>query len=147
MLTNRNRLRAAFIPVRFLFCLSSQKKWLIGAYMGIKSDGLRSTEMEHVQKRRGHPSTQRCRAVNFDAFRTLEGSTVTGSSGIKRLINLMHLNVDTSWYVRYRRATNPDLGATFPQGDHSQWGATRVERIEGCLRRAWTCSISVDRRP
>jgi len=53
--------------------------------------------------------------VNFDEFRTLEGSTATGSSGIKRLTNLMHLNVDTSWYVRYRSATNPDLGATFPQ--------------------------------
>jgi hypothetical protein len=53
--------------------------------------------------------------VNFDRFRTLEGSTATGSSGIKRLTNLMHLNVDTSWYVRYRSATNPDFGATFPQ--------------------------------
>jgi hypothetical protein len=53
--------------------------------------------------------------VNLDEFRTLEGSTATGSSGIKRLTNLMHLNVDTSWYVRYRSATNPDLGATFPQ--------------------------------
>jgi len=53
--------------------------------------------------------------VNFDEFRTLEGSTATGSSGIKRLTNLMHLNVDTSWYIRYRSATNPDLGATFPQ--------------------------------
>src|SRR6202041_3523640 len=46
---------------------------------------------------------------------TLEGSTATGSSGIKRLTNLMHLNVDTSWYIRYRSTTNPDLGATFPQ--------------------------------
>ena len=27
----------------------------------------------------------------------------------------MHLNVDTSWCVRYRSATNPDFGATFPQ--------------------------------
>jgi hypothetical protein len=27
----------------------------------------------------------------------------------------MHLNVDTSWYVRYRSATNPDFGATFLQ--------------------------------
>jgi hypothetical protein len=27
----------------------------------------------------------------------------------------MNLNVDTSWYVRYRSTTNPDLGATFPQ--------------------------------
>jgi hypothetical protein len=53
--------------------------------------------------------------VNLDEFRTLEGSTATGSSGMKRLTNLMHLNVDTSWYVRYRSATNPDLGAAFPQ--------------------------------
>jgi hypothetical protein len=27
----------------------------------------------------------------------------------------MKLNVDTSWFTRYRSATNPDLGATFPQ--------------------------------
>jgi hypothetical protein len=27
----------------------------------------------------------------------------------------MQLNVDTSWYVRYRSTANPDLGATFPQ--------------------------------
>lgn len=53
--------------------------------------------------------------VNLDKFRTLAGSTATGSSGIKRLTNLMHLNVDTSWFVRYRSATNPDFGATFPQ--------------------------------
>jgi hypothetical protein len=54
-------------------------------------------------------------AVNFDEFRTLPGSTASGSTGIKRLTNLMHLNVDTSWYVRYRSTTNPDFGATFPQ--------------------------------
>jgi hypothetical protein len=53
--------------------------------------------------------------VNFDKFHTLPGSTAKGSSGIKRLTNLMHLNVDTSWYVRYRSATNPDFGVTFPQ--------------------------------
>ena len=53
--------------------------------------------------------------VNFDQFRTLEGSIASGSSGIKRLTNLMHLNVDTSWYIRYRSTTNPDMGATFPQ--------------------------------
>ena len=53
--------------------------------------------------------------VNFDEFRTLQGSTATGSSNIGRLTNLMHLNVDTSWYVRYRSTTNPDFGATFPQ--------------------------------
>src|SRR3984885_3421265 len=55
------------------------------------------------------------RSVNFDEFRTLQGSQATGAQNIGRLTNLMHLNVDTSWYVRYRSATNPDFGATFPQ--------------------------------
>ena len=54
-------------------------------------------------------------SVNFDEFRTLQGSKATGSTGIGRLTNLMHLNVDTSWFIRYRSATNPDFGATFPQ--------------------------------
>ena len=53
--------------------------------------------------------------VNFDEFRTLQGSTATGAQNIGRLTNLMHLNVDTSWYVRYRSVTNPDFGATFSQ--------------------------------
>jgi hypothetical protein len=53
--------------------------------------------------------------VNLDEFRTLKGSSAAGSSGKKRLTNLMHLNVDTSWYVKYRSTGNPDLGATFPQ--------------------------------
>jgi hypothetical protein len=54
--------------------------------------------------------------VNLDEFRTLQGSQATGANrDIGRLTNLMHLNVDTSWYVRYRSTTNPDFGATFPQ--------------------------------
>jgi hypothetical protein len=53
--------------------------------------------------------------VDFTEFETLPGSTARGSSGKLRLTNLMQLNVDTSWFVRYRSATNPDLGATFPQ--------------------------------
>jgi hypothetical protein len=53
--------------------------------------------------------------VNFTQFETLPGSTATGSSGKLRLTNLMQLNVDTSWYVRYRSSANPDVGATFPQ--------------------------------
>jgi hypothetical protein len=53
--------------------------------------------------------------VNFDEFRTLKGSQATGSTGRGRLTNLMHLNVDTSWFIRNRSATNPDFDATFPQ--------------------------------
>jgi hypothetical protein len=53
--------------------------------------------------------------VDLDPFRTLQGSTAPGSSHKLRLTNLMHLDVDTSWFVRYRSATNPDFGATYPQ--------------------------------
>jgi len=53
--------------------------------------------------------------VNLDPFRTLQGSQATGAANIGRLTNLMHLNVDTSWYIRYRSATSPDFGAKYPQ--------------------------------
>jgi hypothetical protein len=67
--------------------------------------------------------------VNFTQFETLPGSTAKGSSGKLRLTNLMNLNVDTSWYVRYRSATNPDLGATFPQAI-SLRGVTAIPRTD-----------------
>ena len=56
-------------------------------------------------------------AVDLEQFRTLQGSTATGSSGSLRLTNLMQLTLDTSWYTRYRSDKhNPDLdGFTFPQ--------------------------------
>ena len=56
--------------------------------------------------------------VNFDEFRTLQGSRATGAQNIGRLTNLMHLNVDTSWFIRYRSTTNPDFGSTYPQAIH-----------------------------
>jgi hypothetical protein len=53
--------------------------------------------------------------VNLDAFRTLPSSKATGAKQIGRLTALMSLDVDTSWYTRYRSSTNPDFGAKFPQ--------------------------------
>ena len=53
--------------------------------------------------------------VNLDAFRTLPSSQATGAQQTGRLTSLMHLNVDTSWYLRYRSSANPDFGATFGQ--------------------------------
>jgi hypothetical protein len=72
-------------------------------------------EVSHAAFLNAYLESKGAEPVDFDEFRTLQGSTATGSSGIKRLTNLMQLNVDTSWYVRYRSTTNPDLGATFPQ--------------------------------
>jgi len=52
--------------------------------------------------------------VDLERFRTLPGSTATGSSGKLRLTNLMQLTLDTSWYTRYRSdANNPDLDPNF----------------------------------
>jgi len=55
------------------------------------------------------------RPVNLSAFATIPSSAATGANQVGRLTNLQKLNVDTSWYFRYRSTTNPDLGATFPQ--------------------------------
>src|SRR2546428_768289 len=52
--------------------------------------------------------------VNLERFRTLPGSTATGSSGKLRLTNLTELTLDTSWWTRYRSdSRNPDLDPTF----------------------------------
>ncbi|MEZ5289817.1 MAG: ferritin-like domain-containing protein [Vicinamibacterales bacterium] len=53
--------------------------------------------------------------VDLDAFRTLPSVDATGAMPQGRLTNLTRLTVDTSWYLRYRSAANPDFGAAFPQ--------------------------------
>src|ERR1700723_1170080 len=72
-------------------------------------------EISHAAFLNGYLESKGADPVNFDEFRTLQGSTATGAQDIGRLTNLMHLNVDTSWFVRYRSTTNPDFGATYPQ--------------------------------
>jgi hypothetical protein len=72
-------------------------------------------EVSHAAFLNGYLESKGADPVNLDEFRTLQGSTATGADNIGRLTNLMHLNVDTSWYVRYRSQTNPDFGATYPQ--------------------------------
>ena len=52
--------------------------------------------------------------VNLEPFRTLPSSPVAPVQ-TGRLTNLMHLNVDTSWYLRYRSSGNPDFGDVFGQ--------------------------------
>src|SRR3989440_4723802 len=56
----------------------------------------------------------RKRPVNLERFRTLPSSPVAPVQ-TARLTNLMHLNVDTSWYLRYRSSGNPDFGDSFGQ--------------------------------
>jgi hypothetical protein len=86
-------------------------------------------EVTHATFLNAYLESRGAEPVNFDEFETLPGSTATGSTGIGRLTNLMSLNVDTSWYVRYRSATNPDLGATFPQAITLN-GVTAIPRTD-----------------
>jgi hypothetical protein len=86
-------------------------------------------EVTHATFLNAYLESRGAEPVNFDEFETLPGSTATGSTGIGRLTNLMNLNVDTSWYVRYRSATNPDLGATFPQAITLN-GVTAIPRTD-----------------
>src|SRR5271170_5073525 len=72
-------------------------------------------EISHATFLNGYLESRGADPVDFSEFQTLQGSTATGAENIGRLTNLMHLNVDTSWFIRYRSATNPDFGATFPQ--------------------------------
>jgi hypothetical protein len=91
------------------------------AFMTLDSDGLQyissntSDEVSHADFLNAYLASKGESPVDFDSFRTLQGSKATGAKNIGRLTNLMHLTVDTSWYIRYRSATNPDFGATFPQ--------------------------------
>jgi hypothetical protein len=51
--------------------------------------------------------------VDLDVFRTLPSSQASGAKNIGRLTNLLKLNVDLSWYTRYRSSQNPDFGVKF----------------------------------
>jgi hypothetical protein len=70
-------------------------------------------ELSHQNFLNAYLVSQGAEPVDLEPFRTLQGSTATGSSGKLRLTNLMQLTVDTSWWTRYRSSTNnPDVNPT-----------------------------------
>jgi hypothetical protein len=70
-------------------------------------------EISHQDFINAYLTSKGAQSVNMEPFRTLQGSTATGSSGILRLTNLMQLTLDTSWWTRYRSGTNnPDVNPT-----------------------------------
>ena len=72
-------------------------------------------ELSHAAFLNAYLRSKGAEPVNLDEFRTLPSSKATGARQKGRLTNLQSLDVDTSWYVRYRSTKNPDLGASFPQ--------------------------------
>ena len=70
-------------------------------------------EMSHRDFLNAYLVSRGADPVDMGPFRTLQGSTATGSSGESRLTNLMQLTIDTSWWTRYRSSTNnPDVNPT-----------------------------------
>jgi hypothetical protein len=73
-------------------------------------------EISHARFLSNYLKSKGVQPVDLTPFKNLPSSQATGADKkAKRLTNLQSLNVDTSWYFRYRSTQNPDLGATFPQ--------------------------------
>jgi hypothetical protein len=72
-------------------------------------------ENSHVAFLNAYLASKGEQPVNFDAFHNIPPSKVRGVPQTGRLTNLQQLSVDTSWWIRYRSTTNPDLGAVFTQ--------------------------------
>ena len=71
-------------------------------------------EFTHQNFLNAYLASKKASTVDLEPFRTLAGSTATGSSGKLRITNLMQLTVDTSWWTRYRDDShNPDLDPNF----------------------------------
>jgi Ferritin-like domain len=75
-------------------------------------------EISHAKFLNAYLSSKGAEPVDLKRFQTLPSSKATGAKQIGRLTNLQLLNVDTSFYTRYRATRNPDFGATFPQAVH-----------------------------
>src|SRR6185312_9286481 len=95
-------------------------------------------EFTHQNFLNAYLASKGAATANLDSFRTLPGSTATGSSGKLRLTNLMELTLDTSWWTRYRSDShNPDIdaGFVFPQAvpDLNKGQFTAIPRTDADL--------------
>lgn len=71
-------------------------------------------EFTHQNFLNAYLASKGAATVSLDEFRTLPGSSATGSSGKQRITNLTQLTLDTSWWTRYRSSNNnPDLDPKF----------------------------------
>ena len=71
-------------------------------------------EFTHQNFLNAYLASKGAATISLEEFRTLPGSSATGSSGRLRLTNLTQLTLDTSWWTRYRTPNhNPDLDPNF----------------------------------
>ena len=70
-------------------------------------------EVSHAAFLNAYLESKGAEPVSLERFRTLPSTRASGAKDKDRLTNLMRLNVDTSWYTRYRSGQNPDFGVAF----------------------------------
>ncbi len=76
-------------------------------------------ELSHETFINAYLASKGADTVDLTPFANIAPSKVDGVPQNGRLTNLMHLNVDTSWWTRYRSSSkNPDFGDTFKQAVH-----------------------------
>ena len=71
-------------------------------------------EISHHRFLNNYLASKGAKKVDLSPFAQLKGSTADGSTGAKRITNLMQLTVDTSFWSRYRSITNPDFDPDAP---------------------------------
>jgi len=74
-------------------------------------------ELSHAAFLNAYLASRGEQGVDLSKFKKPLGTTATGASQVGRLTNLKQLNVDTSWWTRYRSVDNIDVdsNANFPQ--------------------------------
>src|ERR1700756_5454975 len=65
-------------------------------------------ELSHAAFLNAYLKSRGAEPVDLDRFRTLPSSKAKGARQLGRLTNLLKLDVDLSWYTRYRSEENPD---------------------------------------
>src|SRR5579863_7149893 len=71
-------------------------------------------EISHHRFLNNYLASKGAKTIDLSEFAILPPSQVTGVPSHGRLTNLKQLTVDTTWWTRYRSATqNPDFGGSF----------------------------------
>ena len=69
-------------------------------------------EISHSTYLNAYLESEGADPVDFDRFRILRGSWSSFAEKIGRLTNLKHLDIDTTWYARYRQVEDPGFNCS-----------------------------------
>src|SRR5216117_1001960 len=86
-------------------------------------------EFTHQNFLNAYLASKGASTVNLEPFRTLPGSTATGSSGKRRLTNLTQLTLDTSWWTRYRSSTKNPISVTPSRKRFPLWRLASIRQF------------------